>query len=228
MFPQCFPLLHSTACYFTSKRLKMTFSQTFPVRNAVKIHRGLAKHTMPVTSGYRASAVKKERQDSFHPSLAPTFDTATRGLNLSLGDAYEKIFLARDVRARFLHGFSPPLPSPLAVNHPPCPTVEPAVAEETRPVREVVRPRLAPPALPLPSSPRTPPFPLPSPAPWLKDRTTSPVRTDEPRAFESPRVIMRYSPEFRVECPRRMCQNAFETQTTTSLKNAARKQWLQS
>lgn len=56
--------------------------------------------------------------------------------------------------------FSPPLPSPLTVTYPPYPTGEPAVAvvaEETRPVREVVRPRLAPPTLPLHL--RVPPVP---------------------------------------------------------------------
>lgn len=60
--------------------------------------------------------------------------------------------------------FSPLLPSPLTVTRPPYPTGEPAVAvvvaaaaEETRPVREVVRPRLAPPTLPLHL--RVPPVP---------------------------------------------------------------------
>jgi len=56
--------------------------------------------------------------------------------------------------------FYPPLPSPLTVTYPPYPTGEPAVAvvaEETRPVREVVRPRLAPPTLPLRL--RVPPVP---------------------------------------------------------------------
>lgn len=125
--------------------------------------------------------------------------------------------------------FSPPLPSPLTVTYPPYPTGEPAVvvAEETRPVREVVRPRLAPPP-PSPFISAYPPFPLPSPAPSLKGRTTSPVRALEPRAFWTQRVIVSYSPELRLERPRRMCQKAFETQTTTSPKNAAREQWLQS